>query len=83
MLRQGWKHEGAHYLMMRCRRYFADDADADVGVLKEDLSSHVVEAGDVNAADVMDDGRADFGAGGGAEDPTLFHYRTGYLLMIE
>ena len=81
-----WKHEGVHYLMMRRRRYFSDDVDADVGVLEECLSSHVVDAVDVNAENavgVIDDGRADFGGGGGAEDPALFRCHTSYLLMIE
>ena len=70
--------------MLRWRRYFADDVDADVGVQKEYLSSHVVYAADANdeiGVDVTDDGRADFGAGGGAEDPALFHYHTSYPPM--
>ena len=70
-----------HYLMMRRRRYFLDDVDADVGVLEECLSSHVVDAVDENAVGVID--TADFGGGGGAEDPALFHCHTSYLLMIE
>ena len=69
--------------MLRWRRYFADDVDADVGVQKEYLSSHVVYAADANDEIGVDvtDGRADFGAGGGAEDPALFHYHTSYLPM--